>query len=138
MAPRSTRRERERQRHRREVLSAALNLFSRRGFEKTTMADIAEQAEFAVGTLYTLFKDKDTLYRALILDTVERSAQVLTLVLKAPGSEIEKLERYIETKAACSRRTSRPPASTSRRQRGQGSFRRRGSIGRRARSTNRS
>ncbi len=100
MASQLTRRERERQRHRREVLAAALNLFSRRGFDKTTMADIAEQAEFAVGTLYKLFKDKNALYRALILDTVERFAQALTVALKAPGSELEKLERYIETKAA--------------------------------------
>ncbi len=100
MAAQLTRRERERQQHRREVLEAALNLFSRRGFEKTAMAEIAEQAEFAVGTLYKLFKDKNALCRALILDTVQRFERALTAALKAPGSELEKLERYIETKAA--------------------------------------
>jgi TetR/AcrR family transcriptional regulator len=100
MATRLTRRERERQRHRREILAAAQDLFSRNGFDKTAMAEIAERAEFAVGTLYTLFKDKNALYRALILDTVQRFEQALTAVLKTPGSELEKLERYIETKAA--------------------------------------
>lgn len=97
---RLSRREREHQQRRREVLTAALNLFARRGFEKTTMADIAAQAEFAVGTLYKLFADKDALYRALILDTVERCAKQLIATLEAPGSELEKLERYIELKAA--------------------------------------
>ncbi len=100
MITQPTRKERERLRHRQEVLTAALDLFSRRGFDKTTMADIARQAEFAVGTLYKLFKDKYALYRALIVDTLERCAQALTLALKTPGSELQKIERYMETKAA--------------------------------------
>jgi AcrR family transcriptional regulator len=99
MAAQPTRRERERQQHRREILAVALDLFSRKGFEKTAMADIAEQAEFAVGTLYKLFEDKNALYRALILDAVERFTQALTAVLTTPGSELERLARYIETKA---------------------------------------
>lgn len=94
-----TRRERERQQHRREVLAAAQELFSRKGFDRTSMAEIAERAEFAVGTLYKFFKDKKTLYRALILDTVQEFAQVLTTALKTRGTEVERLERYIETKA---------------------------------------
>ena len=99
MAAQPTRRERERQQHRREILAVALDLFSLKGFEKTAMADIAEQAEFAVGTLYKLFEDKNALYRALILDAVERFTQALTAVLTTPGSELERLARYIETKA---------------------------------------
>jgi len=99
MAAQPTRRERERQQHRREILSVALDLFSRKGFEKTAMADIAEQAEFAGGTLYKLFEDKNALYRALILDAVERFEQAQTVALTTPGSELEKLARYIETKA---------------------------------------
>ena len=96
----TSRRQREKERHRQEVLKAALDLFSYKGFERTTMAEIAEQAEFAVGTLYKLFKDKEALYRALILDTIQEYEQALTAALKTPGTEIEKLERYIETKAA--------------------------------------
>ncbi|MCG3128237.1 MAG: hypothetical protein CHACPFDD_03114 [Phycisphaerae bacterium] len=94
-----TRRERERQRHRREILAAAQDLFSRKGFDRTSMAEIADRAEFAVGTLYKLFEDKQALYRALILDTVREFEAALSAALNARGSEIEKLERYIETKA---------------------------------------
>ena len=99
MAAKLTRRERERQRHRREILAAALDLFSHKGFDRTSMAEIAERAEFAVGTLYKFFKDKKALYRALILDTVQEFAQALTAALKTRGTELERLERYIETKA---------------------------------------
>lgn len=93
------RRDRERERHRREILAAALNLFSRKGFADTTMAEIAAQAEFAVGTLYRFFRDKEALYQALIAETVREFAQAASAALDAPGTEIEKLERYVETKA---------------------------------------
>lgn len=94
-----TRRERERQRHRREILAVALEVFSSKGFEGATMAGIAEQAEFAVGTLYRFFKDKQALYRALLLETAHDFERELFAALDAPGTEIEKLERFIEAKA---------------------------------------
>ena len=99
MMTKASRRDRERERHRHEILMAALNLFSRKGFADTTMAEIAAQAEFAVGTLYRFFKDKQTLYHALIADTVREFAQAASAAIETPGTEIEKLERYIETKA---------------------------------------
>ena len=91
MSAKLTRRERERQRYRREILTVALNLFSRKGFEKTTMAQIAEQAEFAVGTLYKFFEDKETLYRALILDTMRDFERELSAALKAPGTGVRRV-----------------------------------------------
>ncbi len=97
--PTATRRERERDRHQREILAAALELFSRKGFADTTMAEIAERAEFAVGTLYRFFSDKEALYRALMLDSLRAFHQALSAALEGPGTEIEKLERYIDTKA---------------------------------------
>lgn len=99
MMARASRRERERERHRREILAAALNLFSRKGFANTTMAEIAAQAEFAVGTLYRFFEDKKALYRALIIATVQEFARAALEALEAPGTELDRLERYLETKA---------------------------------------
>lgn len=57
MAVKRTRGEPERRRHRREILAAAQEFFSRKGFDRTSMAEVAEQAEFAVGTLCKFFKD---------------------------------------------------------------------------------
>jgi AcrR family transcriptional regulator len=57
---------------RRRVLSVAEAQFARRGYEPTTMADVAERAGVGVGTLYHHFPDKRALLLALIDDWGDR------------------------------------------------------------------
>jgi AcrR family transcriptional regulator len=62
------------------------------------MCEIAEKAEFAIGTLYKFFKSKEDLYRALLL---EQAAKLFTSARKAleePGDEIEKLRNFVKVK----------------------------------------
>ena len=40
------------------LLNAAFQLFTEQGFQKTSISDIANQAEVAKGTFYLYFKDK--------------------------------------------------------------------------------
>lgn len=47
-----------------QILSCALELFRERGFDKTTMRDIAEHAGVAVGAAYYYFQTKDELVLA--------------------------------------------------------------------------
>ena len=47
------------------IMAAAEILFTKKGFAGTTMAEIARQADVAVGTLYRLFPDKLALLVAL-------------------------------------------------------------------------
>lgn len=54
-----TRKQRERLTRKREIIDAAQGLFFSRGFENTTMDEIAERAEFGKPTLYTYFKSKE-------------------------------------------------------------------------------
>ena len=61
-----SRKERERERHRLEVLDAAERAFARDGYHGTTVESIAKEAEFAVGTLYNFFSGKDELYAAVL------------------------------------------------------------------------
>jgi AcrR family transcriptional regulator len=61
-----SRKDREREAHRQEILAAAERLIARKGYRATTMDEIARETEFAVGTLYTLFKDKDELYTRIV------------------------------------------------------------------------
>lgn len=61
-----TRKERERERHRCDVLAAAERVFARKGYHAATIEEIAKEAEFAIGTLYNLFKGKDDIYTRVI------------------------------------------------------------------------
>jgi AcrR family transcriptional regulator len=54
-----TRKERERATRRKEIIDAAESLFASKGFENTTMDEIAERAEFGKPTLYSYFKSKE-------------------------------------------------------------------------------
>jgi len=60
-----SRREREKLRQRQEILDVALNLFSKKGYHNISMHEIAKEAEFAIGTLYKFFRNKEDLYQAI-------------------------------------------------------------------------
>lgn len=72
---------------RRKVLAAAETLFSRRGYEPTGMADVAERAGVGVGTLYHHFPDKRALLLALIDDWGDREL--------AQGRSQHDVERFL-------------------------------------------
>ncbi len=61
------RKQRERERRRQQIIVAAKRVFSAKGFSKSTMEDIAREAELSPGTLYLYFKNKDELYASLSL-----------------------------------------------------------------------
>lgn len=51
---------------RRQVLDAALRLFSRQGYRATTMRDIADAAGTSTGNVYHHFPHKETIFRTLL------------------------------------------------------------------------
>jgi len=59
------RKERERERRRQDIMVAARRVFGTKGYEKSTMEDIAREVELSPGTLYLYFKNKDDLYTSL-------------------------------------------------------------------------
>ena len=49
-----------------EIMAAAKEVFARKGFHDTTIADIAKQAGLAYGSIYWYFDSKDELFHALM------------------------------------------------------------------------
>lgn len=92
-----TRREKDRLRHRRMMLSAALELFSEKGYPNVSMHEIAHHAEFAIGTLYKFFKNKEDLYNSLLIDTAEQFHSTLDQALKEKGGCHQKLKKYVRS-----------------------------------------
>ena len=62
----TSRKQREKEQHRREVLEAAEAVFAEKGFYNAAMQEIAHRAEFAVGSLYNIFDSKAAIYRELL------------------------------------------------------------------------
>jgi len=93
-----SRREREWARHRQEMLDAAEAVFSEHGFEKARMEDIAQRAEFAVGTLYRFFSSKDQLYLELLRDKADVMEERLGEAINAANTPLEKVRNIFFTR----------------------------------------
>jgi len=61
------RKEKEKEKRRSDIIDAAEVLFFEKGFDGVSMDDVAEKAELAKGTLYLYFKNKDSLFFAVVL-----------------------------------------------------------------------
>lgn len=55
---------------REKIITAALQLFTQRGYFSTTVPDMAQAAQVSVGSIYHHFKDKEDVARALYLSLV--------------------------------------------------------------------
>lgn len=71
------RREEYLEERRERLLDAALTVISRDGFDRATMASIAEQAGMAKGTIYNYFETKEELLGALLRERTHKIEQVL-------------------------------------------------------------
>jgi TetR/AcrR family transcriptional regulator, repressor of fatR-cypB operon len=92
-----TRRERERLSKREEILTAARKVFAEKGFEKATLDEIAQVAEFGKGTIYNYFSSKETLFDG-ILDMIlsafiENAARAIAEI----GSARDRLGLYAKS-----------------------------------------
>ncbi len=109
MGRKSIRREIERQRHRFEIMEAAVRVFARRGYREATIDEIAEEARFGKGTIYNYFESKEHLFTEIIkmlFDEMEsfakeavkkfpRNLNVASTISLATGKNVE-VEVYAE------------------------------------------
>jgi AcrR family transcriptional regulator len=61
----STRKERQKEELKGKILEAAKALFMEKGFEETSIRNIAEKIEYSPTTIYLYFKDKDDIFHSL-------------------------------------------------------------------------
>lgn len=85
-------------RQRWDILAAALALFAEKGYHNVSMREIADRSEFAVGTLYKFFQNKEDLYKALVLEECSKIEDTLVEALEEPVDELEKLRSYLRAK----------------------------------------
>jgi AcrR family transcriptional regulator len=74
------------------IEEAAFELFMEQGYHATSMRQISEKADLALGGIYNHFSNKDEIFAAILLDK-HPYKQVLPIVLAAEGDTAEELIR---------------------------------------------
>lgn len=100
------------QRKQDEILSAALTVFARDGYTRSTIEEIAELASASTRTVYNHFTNKQNLFTVVVEKSAARTSDAYITVIDASLSEITN-ERQLEPallRCALALRESVPPS----------------------------
>ena len=93
----TSRREYNKQQCRVRILKASRQLFRAKGFEQTTMEDVALYAEVSKATLYNYFTNKDSLLLGIAEAALDEIRQLVAEELQDEQSAVQKLRRVMQT-----------------------------------------
>jgi AcrR family transcriptional regulator len=83
---------------RERILDAALRLFRERGFEQTTMRDVAGEAGVATGAAYYYYRSKQDLVMAFYLRTDEEAGEAFANVIASTKDLRKRIRGIIDAK----------------------------------------
>lgn len=83
-----------------QLLSIARRLFAEKGFDATSLRDIAEAAQITKAALYYYFPNKDALYERVVIESMDSLlAEVQVAVSRAP-TPTQKVRAFLHASAA--------------------------------------
>jgi AcrR family transcriptional regulator len=80
---------------RKKVVITAGQIFSRYGFRKTTMDEIARAMKMGKSSIYYYFESKEEIFEAVVLHEANLLRNELTTAIKAEDSPIDKMKNYV-------------------------------------------
>lgn len=83
---------------REHILDTALRLFREKGFDATTMRDIASEAGVATGAAYYYFHSKEDLVMGFYMRTAEEAREILQARIEKSKDLRKRLHAIIDTK----------------------------------------
>jgi len=87
------RRQREREQRYEGILEAAKRVFFNKGFNETTMDDIANESELGKGTLYLYFKNKEDLAHAIMYESFNLLKEMMEEAIEKGQNGLDKIRR---------------------------------------------
>ncbi|MCK8825385.1 TetR/AcrR family transcriptional regulator [Fuchsiella alkaliacetigena] len=81
-----------------QIIEAAIDIFSKKGSAETTMQEVAEEAGVGKGTIYRHFDNKEGLVSALIKFGIDELTAEIIKNIKDIDDPVKKLEGLIDTK----------------------------------------
>jgi len=80
---------------RRKVVVSAGQIFSRYGFKKTTMDEIAKALKMGKSSIYYYFESKEEIFEAVVIYEANILRNELTKAIKSVDSPVEKMRNYV-------------------------------------------
>ena len=81
---------------RKRIVEAARRLFYEKGYERTTLDDIAERLHVTKPFIYSYYKNKNELLHEIAQQCIDECLDAQSRILAGKGSTAEKLARIIE------------------------------------------
>ena len=85
----------DKEEYRKKIIHVAGQIFSRYGFRKTTMDEIAKALNMGKSSIYYYFKSKEAIFEAVALYEANVLRNKLTTAIKSVESPIDKMKEYI-------------------------------------------
>lgn len=79
-----------------KILSAARDVFTRKGFAAARMQEIADEAEINKGLLHYYFRSKENLFRAVFDDAFAKFAPQINHIFEADLPLFEKIDAFVD------------------------------------------
>lgn len=75
----------------RQIITHAIEVFSKKGFVGTKIKDIAASGGFSQGYVYTYFKSKEDIFTKIVELASEGAGRAVFLAANLPGSSLERI-----------------------------------------------
>lgn len=79
------------------IVQAAEKLFGQKGFSATSISDIVEEANVGRSLIYYYFKDKKSLYDAILAESGERIVRIAQKARDLEGNAFDRLKCFISS-----------------------------------------
>lgn len=80
---------------RKKIIITSGQIFSRYGFRKTTMEEIAAALKMGKSSIYYYFKSKEEIFEAVVLHEANMLRNELTTAIKSVESPVDKMRNYV-------------------------------------------
>ncbi|MDQ6865223.1 MAG: TetR/AcrR family transcriptional regulator [Thermoproteota archaeon] len=81
---------------REKIIKAAIDAFSKYGFDRTRMDDVAKTADLSKGTIYLHFKSKEDLFYAICENNLAEAKQRISTMFAKKEDLVSEIERFYD------------------------------------------
>jgi AcrR family transcriptional regulator len=82
-----------------QLIDIAIRLFARKGYEGTSLRDIADEAGITKAALYYHFPNKEALYERIVLESMQRLVESVREAMRSGPTPVDKVRIFMLSSA---------------------------------------